>query len=195
MRKIIAIEFITLDGVIQSPGAIDEDTSNGFDLGGWISGFDDDIISRIITEEMNASFDLLLGRKTFDIWAAYWPLHPEIWPKAMEARKYVVSNSLSDHEWKPVEFIHGDDAANRLRELKKGNGKNLHLYGSSRLFQFLYSQSLIDEIWLKVYPLTLGKGKKLFSRSDETTHLELLESITGTSGIVSLKYKTKQKHT
>lgn len=188
MRKLIAVDFLTLDGVMQSPGSRDEDSSNGFDKGGWITGYSDEVISDIIKKEMETPFDLILGRKTFDIWAKYWPNNLKYWPLIETANKYVISHILKSHSWKPVIFLN-TNIVNAVQELKKQEGNDLRIYGSSEVFQFLLSNSLIDEIWLKTYPKILGQGKHLFTSVNTDLSFKLFENISGESGIVSLKYR------
>ncbi len=187
MRKLILLEFITLDGVIQSPGSLNEDRSDGFDRGGWIANHTDSLISDIIKKEMDLSFDLLLGRRTFEIWSSYWPINSDLWPNIMKARKYVASNTIKAHKWEPVEFLN-DDICRRVHELKCSEGNNIHVYGSSELVQYLLSFDLIDEMWLKIYPIIIGKGKRLFKENYGMSKYELIESNTGQSGIISAKY-------
>lgn len=194
MRKIIAIEFVSLDGVMQSPGSKDEDISDNFDLGGWITNYNDEIISNIIKNEMDLSFDLLLGKTTFEIWANYWPSHLDYWTKLKEANKYVISTTISDHIWQPVNFINNKDLKNKIIEIKKTDGNNLHLYGSSQLFNTLMEYEVIDEIWLKTYPIILGKGKKLFFNQNKKQNIKLLNSTIGSSGIISSKYLVQKSN-
>src|SRR5262247_3473777 len=161
MRKLNVLEFVSLDGVIQAPGGPEEDTSGGFAYGGWISPHSDPVLSTAIRKQMNMPFDLLIGRKTFDIWAKFWPQHSDIWPAVNTATKYVASNTMTSHEWQPTVFLNGD-IAEKVNKLKQGPGPNLHVYGSGNLVQTLMKHDLVDEFWLKMYSLTLGSGKRLF---------------------------------
>jgi len=136
MRKVIALEFITLDGVIQAGGGPEEDTSGGFAYGGWQVPYSDEVIESVMSRQMTPPFDLLLGRKTFDIWAAYWPSHADIWPAVNPATKYVASNTVTSHEWQPSVFL-GGDVAEKVRQLKQQPGPDLHVYGSANLLQTL----------------------------------------------------------
>src|SRR5512135_1901908 len=136
MRKVIVLEHISLDGVIQAPGGPDEDTSGGFAYGGWIGPYSDAILETVLSRQMNLPFDLLLGRKTFEIWAAYWPQHADEWPGAITATKYVASNTLTAHEWQPSVFL-GGDIAEKVLQLKQQPGPDLHVYGSGKLLQAL----------------------------------------------------------
>src|ERR1051326_7658995 len=129
MRKIIVLEHISLDGVIQAPGGPDEDPSNGFKWGGWSAPYSDDVIGTALMKKMNEPFDLLLGRKTFDIWAKYWPYHSDFWPGVMTATKYVASNTMTSHEWQPTVFL-GGDIAEKITEIKNDEGPDLHVWGS-----------------------------------------------------------------
>lgn len=187
MRKVIALEFITLDGVIQAGGGPEEDTSSGFVYGGWQASYDDDIIGSIIQKQMSLPFDLLLGRKTFDIWAPYWSKHSDFWPGVMTATKYVASNTLTSSKWKPSVFLSGD-IAEKVRELKKQDGPDLHVYGSANLLQTLMKYDLVDEFWLKIYPLTLGSGKRLFVDGTIPAAFKVTESTIGSSGIIAVNY-------
>jgi dihydrofolate reductase len=162
MRKVIVISHVSLDGVIQSMGAPDEDTSGGFAYGGWIAPYSDDVLGTVVRREMNMPFDLLIGRKTFDIWATYWPNHADVWPGVNTATKYIASNTITSHAWQPTVFLGGDIAAH-VSKLKHQPGPDLHVYGSGNLLQTLIRHDLVDAFWLKIYPLTLGRGKRLFA--------------------------------
>ena len=187
MRKVIALEFITIDGVIQAGGRPEEDTSGGFDYGGWQAPYDDDVIGSIIQKQLSLPFDLLLGRKTFDIWAPYWPKHSDFWPGVMTATKYVASNTITSSEWKPSVFLSGD-IAEKVRELKKQDGPDLQVYGSANLLQTLFKHDIVDELWLKIYPLTLGSGKRLFVDGTIPAAFKVTESTIGSSGIIAVNY-------
>ncbi len=188
MRKIIVLEHISLDGVIQAPGGPEEDPSGGFTQGGWIARYDDDMLGTAIRKQMNASFDLLLGRKTFDIWAPYWPQHGDIWPNANSATKFVASNSLTASAWQPTVFLNGD-IAQKVAELKQQTGPNLHIWGSGNLLQTLMKHQLIDTFWLMIYPLTLGAGKKLFDNGTTPAAYQLSESTITPSGVILATYQ------
>ena len=164
MRKLIVLSFMTLDGVIQAPGAPEEDTSGGFTYGGWQAPYPDEIVGKVLTELWSEPFDLLLGRKTFEIFASYWPHHAEEQPGEgiNNATKYVASNTLHSHEWKNSVFLKGD-AAEKVRKLKQQDGPNIHMYGSANLIQTLFKHDLIDQFVLMIYPITLGTGKRLFA--------------------------------
>lgn len=188
MRKLIVFEHITLDGVIQAGGGPDEDRSGGFAYGGWSAPYSDPEIGALLGKQMNSSFDLLLGRKTFDIWAAFWPQHGEIWPRVNEATKYVASNTMSSSKWQPSVFLSGD-VAEEVAALKRQEGPDLHLWGSSNLLQTLMKRDLVDCFWLMIYPLTLGSGKRLFADGTNPAAFKVTESKVGPSGIIFAKYE------
>ena len=188
MRKVIALEFITLDGVIQAGGGPAEDTSGGFAYGGWQAPYSDDVIGTVMNRQMNMPFDLLLGRKTFEIWAAFWPQHADDWPGAMKATKYVASNTMTSAEWQPSVFL-GGDIAEKVTQLKQQPGPNLHVYGSANLVQTLMKHDLVDEFWLKIYPLTLGSGKRLFAEGTIPAAFKVTEGKVSPNGIVIMNYE------
>ncbi len=188
MRKVIVIEFISLDGVIQSPGRPDEDTSGGFAYGGWIGPYSDPILAAVIKKQMNLPFDLLLGRKTFEIWAPYWPQHTDVWPGVNTATKYVVSNTLTSHEWQPSVFLNGD-IAEKITQIKHQPGPDLHVYGSANLIQTLLQQDLVDAFWLKIFPRTLGTEKRLFADGTMPAAFKVTESEVTSSGVIIVNYE------
>ena len=188
MRKLIALEFMTLDGVIQAGGGPDEDRSGDFAYGGWQAPYADAVSGAVITKQMNLPFDLLLGRKTFDIWEPYWPAHADIWPGVMTATKYVASNTRTSSEWQPTMFLSGD-IAGKVAQLKQQPGPDLHLFGSADLLQTLFKHDLVDELWLKFYPLTLGSGKKLFGEGTIPAAFRLTESHISPNGVIIANYE------
>ena len=188
MRKIIVLLFITLDGVIQGPGSPTEDTSNNFTYGGWTYPYSDDVLNKTMREQMSNPSDLLLGRKTFDIFASYWPHHADRWPGINEAKKYVASKTLTKHEWSNTVFLKGD-VPDEIRKLKQQDGLNLKVWGSGNLNQTLMKHDLIDEFWLKIYPITLGVGKRLFSEGTIPAAFTLYESKTSPSGVIIAYFK------
>ena len=188
MRKIIAIEFISQDGVIQSPGSDREDREGGFSKGGWIASFSDPLLSSIIQEEMHDPCSFLLGRKTYDIWAPYWPLNDAIWPEVNKATKYVVSHTPVANAWESSVFI-GGNVAEKIAVLKQEPGLPLHLYGSSQVVRLLHAHGLLDELWLKHYPVCLGEGKTLFADSAIPACYQLVEKQRTSSGVVVAYYK------
>ncbi len=188
MRKVIVISNITLDGVLQAMGGPEEDTSGGFAYGGWVASFDDDVLGSVIRNEMNMSFDLLIGRKTFDIWEPYWPQHKDIWPGVNTATKYIASNTRTSSDWQPTVFL-GGDVAEKVATLKQQSGPNLHVYGSGNLIQTLMKHDLVDAYWLKIYPLTLGTGKRLFVEGTIPAAFKVTDSKVGSSGVIMANYE------
>lgn len=188
MRKIIVIEFITLDGVMQAPGGPEEDTSGGFKYGGWTVPYFDEFSGKVMGEQMKQPFNLLLGRVTFEIWASYWPQHESSWPGINDAVKYVVSNMLTTHDWENSIFIKGD-VVEEIKKLKNQDGPNLHVYGSSVLIQTLLKHDLVDELWLKIFPITLGPGKRLFAEGTIPAAFKLTDSKVSPSGVIIANYK------
>jgi dihydrofolate reductase len=188
VRRLIAIEFVTLDGVIQAPGGPDEDTSGGFTHGGWIRPYADPVQSAVVRQQMSLPFDLLLGRKTFEIWAPYWPQHPDVWPEVQTATKYVASNTLMAHAWGPTVFL-GGDVAGRVAQLKRQPGRDLHVYGSANLLQTLFAHDLVDALWLRIHPITLGGGKRLFEGGAIPAAFRLAEHQVTSTGVVLASYE------
>jgi dihydrofolate reductase len=188
MRRLIAIEFVTLDGVVQAPGGPDEDPSGGFAHGGWIRPYADPVQSAVIREQMRLPFDLLVGRVTFEIWAAYWPNHPEVWPSVQAATKYVASNTLTAHAWGPSVFLAGDVAAH-VAQLKQEPGPDLHVYGSANLLQTLLQHDLVDALWLRIHPITLGVGKRLFADGAIPAAFRLAAHQVTSTGVVLATYE------
>src|SRR2546423_9358185 len=190
MRKIIVLEHISLDGVIQAPGGPDEDTSNGFAYGGWAAPYhdQDEAIETALNKMLNMPLDLLLGRKTFEIWASFWPQHGDIWPGANTATKYVASNTMTSSEWQPSVFINGD-IAEKVTQIKQQPGPDLHVWGSGNLVQTLIKHDLVDTFWLMIYPLTLGDGKRLFAEGTIPAAFKVTESIAGSSGVILAVYE------
>ncbi len=189
MRKIVVLTFVTLDGVMQAPGGPEEDPSEDFEFGGWqapYTGGDDDTITKL----MSVPFDLLLGRKTYDIFAGYWPKR-NAGPVATpfnKAMKYVVSDNDVKLTWKESTQIDGD-VVGKLKALKKEDGPVLHVWGSSVLIQTLLKNDLVDELWLMTYPITLGKGKRLFRDGTIPAAFELVEGKILPNGVVVANYK------
>jgi dihydrofolate reductase len=188
MRKIIVLEHISLDGVIQAPGGPDEDSSGGFAYGGWTSPYSDPILGTLVSKQMNMPFDLLLGRKTFDIWAPYWPQHADIWPGVNTATKYVASNSMTSHEWQPSVFLNGD-IAEKVAKIKQQPGPDLHVWGSGNLLQTLIKHDLVDTFWLMIFPITLGVGKRLFGDGTILAAFKVTESNVSSNGVIVVNYE------
>ena len=188
MRKVIAIDFVSLDGVIQAPGGQEEDTSGGFAHGGWIAPHSDEVLGAAINRQMSLPFDLLLGRKTFEIWAPFWSQHADEWPGVNPATKYVASNTMTSHEWQPSVFLSGD-IAEKILKLKQQPGPDLHVYGSANLLQTLLKHDLVDEFWLKIYPLTLGSGKRLFVEGTIPAAFKVTEGKVSPNGVMMVNYE------
>lgn len=187
MRKVIVISHLSLDSVIQSMGAPEEDTSGGFAYGGWTAPYSDDVLGSVINREMNLPFELLIGRKTFDIWAPFWPQHADVWPGVNTTTKYVASNTMTSHEWQPTVFL-GGDIAKKVSDLKQQSGPDLHVYGSGNLIQTLTKHDLVDEFWLKIYPVTLGSGKRLFADGTIPAAFEVTASSVTPKGVIIVNY-------
>ena len=188
MRRIIVLEHISLDGVIQAPGGPDEDTSGGFAYGGWIAPYSDAILGKALRRQMNMPFDLLLGRKTFEIWAPYWPQHAEVWPGVNTATKYVASNTRTDSQWQPSVFLNGD-VADQVAKIKQQPGPDLNVWGSGNLLQTLIKHDLVDTFWLMIYPITLGSGKRLFANGTIPAAFKLTECQIGSNGVMVVSYE------
>jgi dihydrofolate reductase len=190
MRKLIVLSFITLDGVMQAPGGPEEDPSGGFKYGGWSVGYFDDVLGNVMTEQMGHPLDLLLGRKTYDIFAAYWPHAGDDDPAARvinRARKYVVSHRPVDLDWKTTVPISGD-VAEKIKQLKNEDGPEIQVHGSGNLIQTLLKHDLVDEFWLKTFPVALGSGKRLFAEGTIPAGFTLRESKISPSGVVVSSY-------
>jgi dihydrofolate reductase len=188
MRKVIVLEHISLDGVIQAPGGPEEDTSGGFAYGGWSSPYSDEILGAALGKQMSSPFDLLLGRETFDIWEPYWPKHTDIWPGAGTATKYVASNTRTSSEWQPSVFLNGD-IAEKVARIKQQPGPDLHVWGSGNLIQTLLKHDLVDAFWLMIYPVTLGAGKRLFAGGTMPMAFKVAEGIVTPSGVIVVNYE------
>lgn len=186
MRKIIVLSMITLDGVMQAPGGPEEDTSSGFEYGGWTSPYGDEVGRKIVQKELSQTADYLLGRKTFNIWAAYWPEHADFWPGINEGTKYVLSRTLEKSDWKNSVFL---KSLADIKKLKNSEGSDIQVWGSGELVQLLLKNDLVDELKLKIYPLTLGKGKKLFQSGTIPSAFKLAESIVTPAGVIIANYK------
>jgi dihydrofolate reductase len=189
MRKIVVLSFISLDGVMQAPGGPEEDTSGGFRYGGWTVTYSDESSNEILLQQMTPPYDLLLGRKTYDIWAAYWPKQTgPIADPFNKATKYVVSHNDLKLDWQNSVLINGDVVA-KLKELKQQDGPMLQVQGSAKLIQTLLENDLVDELWLKTFPVILGKGKRLFAEGAVPAAFELTDSQTTAKGVIFANYK------
>ena len=189
MRKLVVLTFVTLDGVMQAPGGPEEDTSGGFKYGGWTVGYWDDFLGNVMDAQMGKPFDLLLGRKTYEIFAGYWPnaKNEPLADRLNAARKYVVSTSLSKLEWNNSILITGE-AADEIRKLKDQDGPEIQVQGSSNLIQTLLKNDLVDEFRLKIFPVTIGRGKRLFGEGTIPAGYRLLESKVSPTGVVVTTY-------
>ena len=188
MRKIIVLEHISLDGVIQAPSGPEEDTSGGFTYGGWAGHYSDEILGTALRKQMNMPFDLLLGRKTFDIWEPYWPQHADSWPGVNIATKYVASNTRTSSQWQTSVFLNGD-VAEKVAKIKGQPGPDLNVWGSGNLLQTLIKHDLVDTFWLMVYPITLGGGKRLFAEGTIPAAFKVTESQVGSNGVIIVNYE------
>ncbi len=191
MRKLIVLSFMTMDGVVQAPGGPEEDPSGGFRYGGWTVFYWDDILGAVIDEQMARPFDLLLGRKTYEIFASYWPYVKGADPTAERlnsARKYVASRTLEKLDWNNSLLIRGD-VVEEVRKLKQEDGPPLHILGSSNLIQTLLKHDLIDEFQLEIFPLTLGRGKRLFGEGTIQAAFRLVDSKTSSKGVIVATYE------
>ena len=194
MRKLIVLSFITLDGVMQAPGGPEEDPTGGFNYGGWTVGYWDDFLGGVMDEQMAKPFDSLLGRKTYEIFAAYWPYVKSDDPngpladRLNSAKKYVVSTTLGKLDWSNSTLIKGD-IVQEIKSLKQQNGPELQVHGSGNLIQTLLKHDLIDEFRLKIFPITLGTGKRLFGNGTIPAGLKLIDSRTSTTGVIVATYE------
>ncbi len=195
MRKITVLSMITLDGVMQAPGGPKEDTSGGFKYGGWTALYGDEVGGKEVQKELQQTVDYLLGKKTFEIWAGYWPEHGDFWPRINEGTKYVFSKNLKKSDsmvtgWKNSVVI---KSLADIKKLKNSKGANLQVWGSSKLIQLLLKHDLVDELRLKIYPLTLGKGKKLFDNGTIPAAFKLTDSLVTSTGVMLVNYKRAGK--
>ncbi len=189
MRKIIVLSFITLDGVMQAPGGPEEDTSGVFKYGGWSAPYFDDVVDKVMEKQLKPA-DLLLGRKTFEIFASYWPEHADFWPGINDVTKYVLSKTMKKSDWKNSVFL---KSLADIKKLKNSKGSDIKVWGSSKLVQLLLKNDLADELWLQIHPLTLGKGKKLFDKGTIPAAFKLIECIVAPSGVIIANYKRAGK--
>lgn len=189
MRKLVALEFMSMDGVMQAPGGPEEDTSGDFKYGGWTFPYFNDYLGKVMDRQMSHPFDLLLGRKTYEIFAAYWPDKKDniIADKFNSAQKYVVSTTLKKLDWVNSTLI-ADEAAQQIKKLKETSGPELQVYGSGNLMQTLLKHDLVDELWLKIFPVTLGKGKRLFAEGAIPAEFKLLEGTVSPNGVIVVSY-------
>jgi dihydrofolate reductase len=189
MRKIIVLTFITLDGVMQAPGGPKEDKSNGFKYGGWSAPYGDEVLGKAMQEQMKPT-DILLGRKTFEIFANYWPKHADYWPGINDVTKYVLSKTMKKSGWKNSVFL---KSLTDIKKLRNSKGSAIKVWGSGELVQLLLKNDLVDELWLKIYPVTLGKGKKLFDKGTIPAAFRLTESTVTPNGVIVANYRRSGK--
>ena len=184
MRKITACEFITLDGVIQN----EANDGDGFEYGGWFFGYADEETGAVVQKRLAKPVDLLLGRKTFDVWEPYWPEHSDFWPNVMTATKYVASNTRDTSDWQPTVFL-GGDLAEKVRELKATDGPDIHVMGSADMLRTLFKADLVDALELMIFPVTLGKGKRLFQDGTIPASFKVTESAVTPNGVIIAAYE------
>lgn len=190
MRKIITITHVTLDGIMQAPGGPDEDTRGGFTHGGWAMLFSDKVGGEALREIMSGEFDLLLGRRTYEIFAAYWPYAGEnpIAKAFNKAAKYVVTHTLGHLDWSNSHRIDGD-VVDAIRRLKASDGPDLHVWGSGNLLQTLIAADVVDELRVWIYPVVLGTGQRLFEKGLPPRGLTLVESRSTSKGVLLNTYR------
>ena len=189
MRKITVLSMISLDGVMQAPGGPREDPSGGFKYGGWIAPYDDQAYGEVVQKELKPA-DYLLGRKTFEIWEGYWPEHADFWPGINDGTKYILSKTRKKSDWKNSVFL---KSLADIKKLKNSKGSDIQVWGSSKLIQLLLKNDLVDELRLKIHPLTLGNGKKLFDNGPIPAAFTLIESTVTTTGVIIAFYKRAGK--
>ena len=181
--------MITLDGVMQGPGGPTEDTAGGFKYGGWAAPYDDEVSTKFLQRFLKPA-DYLLGRKTFKIWEGYWPNHVEYWPGINDGTKYVMSRTKKKSDWKNTVFI---KSLAQIKKVKNSPGSDIQVWGSSEIIQLLLKNDLVDELWLIIHPLTLGKGKKIFTNGAIPAAFKLTESATTPSGVIIANYSRAGK--
>jgi dihydrofolate reductase len=186
--------MITLDGVMQAPGGPEEDRSGGFEYGGWVAPYDDEVYGKIMERFLKPA-DLLLGRKTFEIWAGYWPQHEKGWPGINDVTKYVLSRTISKSDpkaigWKNCIFF---KSLADIENLKNSEGSDIQVWGSGELIQLLLKNDLVDELWLIIHPLTLGRGKKLFDNGPIPAAFTLVENTVTPGGVIVANYRRAGK--
>ena len=180
----------TLDGVMQAPGGPKEDRSGGFKYGGWTEPYGDEAYGKAVQKELQQAVDYLLGRKTFEIWEGYWPKHADFWPGINHGTKYVLSKTRKKSDWKNSVFL--KNVAD-IKKLKRSKGNDIQVWGSSKLIQLLFKNDLVDELRLKIHPLTLGKGKNLFENGVIPAAFILMESTVTSTGVILANYKRAGK--
>lgn len=185
MRKLIVLSMISLDGVMQGPGGPEEDQSGGFKYGGWSMNYTDQLNGIAVKKELVQPVDYLLGRKTFDIWENYWPEHADFWAGINNGTKYVLSGTRNQSDWQNTVFI---QSLKDIQEIKASAGADIQVWGSSKLVQLLFEHDLVDELRLKIYPLVLGEGKKLFNGTAIPANFKLTDSQPASKGVILANY-------
>ena len=186
MRKIIVLSMISLDGVMQAPGGPKEDASGGFKYGGWTAPYGDEVSGEFMRKELEPAADYVLGRKTFEIWEDYWPEHADVWPGINQGTKYVLSRTRKKSDWKNSVFL---KTVGDVKKVKNSKGADIQVWGSSQIIQLLLKNGLVDELSLIVYPVILGKGKRLFDNGAVPAAFTLTGSIVSPKGVIFTKYK------
>src|SRR5919199_2415291 len=193
MRKLIVLSFITLDNVMQAPGGPEEDPGGGFEHGGWLFGYSDDFLLNVMIKQASKPFDLLLGRKTYEIFAAHWPyVNAEEDPfaaKLNDAKKYVASKTPTKLDWNNSELIRGDVAGGIERIKEQQDGPEIQVHGSGNLIQTLLKHDLVDELWIKILPITLGRGQRLFAEGTTAAAFTVREAKTSPRGVIVASYE------
>ncbi len=189
MRKIIVLSMISLDGILQAPGGPKEDPSGGFEYGGWTAPYGDKAYGKVLEKDLKPA-DYLLGRKTYEIWENYWPEHADFWPGINDGTKFILSKIRKKSDWKNTVFL---KSLADIQKVKRSKGSNIQVWGSSKLIQLLLKNDLVDEIRLRIYPLTLGKGKKLFGDGTIPAAFTLNESLITSTGVIVANYKRAGK--
>jgi dihydrofolate reductase len=192
MRKIIVQEFITLDGIMQAPGGPEEDKSSSFKYGGWVAPYfaeADEAAGKFMQKWMEST-DILLGRKTFEIFASYWPKHADMWPGINDVTKYVMSTTLDKSDWQNSVFLKNVDD---IKKLKASEGSDIKVHGSGNLAQTLFKHDLVDELCLMTFPVMLGRGKRLFGEDGTPTAFTLTDSLVTSNGVIFANYKRAGK--
>lgn len=188
MRKLTVLTFVSLDGIMQAPGGPEEDTSGGFKYGGWTVPYFDETMGEEMGKQMGKPFDLLLGRKTYEIFSSHWPDHKDEDMGINEATKYVVLHEPMEFTWEKTVLLEGD-VVEEVKRLKEEDGPDLQVHGSGNFIQTLLEHDLIDELWLKTFPITLGSGKRLFAEGTIPAAFKLTESTVSPSGVIIASYK------
>jgi len=190
MRKIYVLTFVTMDGVMQSPGGPEEDSSGGFRHGGWLVGYFDDHVGQEMAKEMGHEYAMLLGRRTYDILASHWPHSTDPGADLInKATKYVATHRPLATDWNKTGVRLDGDVVEAVRKLKGGPGPELQVHGSANLIQLLLKNDLVDELWLKIFPVTVGSGQRLFGEGTIYAGFTLIESSVSPSGVIVARYR------